>query len=82
MDTHVESGTVVSPYYDSLVGKVIAWDEDRPSAIARAVRALTELEVTGIPTTRELAIGILRGEAFGTGRYSTSFLDEMAPVAA
>ena len=82
MDTHVESGTVVSPYYDSLVGKVVVWDEDRPSAIARAVRALTELEVTGIPTTRELAIGILRGEAFGSGRYSTSFLDEMAPVAA
>jgi acetyl-CoA carboxylase biotin carboxylase subunit len=82
MDTHVEPGTVVSPYYDSLVGKVVVWDEDRPSAIARAVRALTELEVTGIPTTRELAIGILRGEAFGSGRYSTSFLDELAPVAA
>jgi acetyl-CoA carboxylase, biotin carboxylase subunit len=82
MDTHVEAGTVVSPYYDSLVGKVVVWDEDRPSAIARAVRALTELEVVGIPTTRELAIGILRGEAFGSGRYSTSFLDEMAPVAA
>jgi acetyl-CoA carboxylase, biotin carboxylase subunit len=82
MDTHVELGTVVSPYYDSLVGKVIVWDEDRPSAIARAVRALTELEVKGIPTTRELALGILRGEAFGSGRYSTSFLDEMAPVAA
>jgi acetyl-CoA carboxylase biotin carboxylase subunit len=82
MDTHVEPGTVVSPYYDSLIGKVVVWDEDRPSAIARAVRALTELEVTGIPTTRELAIGILRGEAFASGRYSTSFLDEMAPVAA
>ena len=81
MDTHVEPGTVVSPYYDSLVGKVVVWDEDRPSAIARATRALTELEVTGIPTTRELAIAILRGEAFGAGRYSTSFLDEMAPVA-
>jgi len=80
MDTHAEPGTVVSPYYDSLVGKVIVWDEDRPAAIARAVRALTELEVSGIPTTRELAIGILRGEAFGSGRYSTSFLDEMAPV--
>jgi acetyl-CoA carboxylase biotin carboxylase subunit len=81
VDTHAEPGTVVSPYYDSLVGKVIVWDEDRPAAIARAVRALTELEVTGIPTTRELAIGIMRGEAFGSGRYSTSFLDEMAPVA-
>jgi len=82
MDTHVESGTVVSPFYDSLIGKVIVWDLDRPSAIARGIRALSELEVIGIPTTRELAIAILRGEAFASGRYSTSFLDEMAPVAA
>jgi acetyl-CoA carboxylase biotin carboxylase subunit len=82
VDTHVEDGTVVSPYYDSLLGKVIVWDEDRPAAIARALRALSELEVSGIPTTRELAIGILRGEAFASGRYSTSFLDETAPVAA
>jgi acetyl-CoA carboxylase biotin carboxylase subunit len=82
MDTHVEPGTDVSPYYDSLLGKVIVWDEDRASAIARGVRALSELEVGGIPTTRELAIEILRGEAFGSGRYTTSFLDELAPVAA
>ena len=75
-------GTVVSPYYDSLVGKVDRLG--RGPAVgdrARGART-TELEVTGIPTTRELAIGILRGEAFGSGRYSTSFLDEMAPVAA
>jgi acetyl-CoA carboxylase, biotin carboxylase subunit len=82
MDTHVEPGTVVTPYYDSLLGKVIVWDEDRPSAIARGIRALSELELTGVPTTRELAIGILRGEAFGSGRYSTSFLDEAAPIPA
>jgi acetyl-CoA carboxylase biotin carboxylase subunit len=80
MDTHVEPGTVISPYYDSLLGKVIVWDEDRPSAIARGIRALSELELSGVPTTRELAIGILRGEAFGSGRYSTSFLDEASPI--
>jgi acetyl-CoA carboxylase, biotin carboxylase subunit len=82
VDTHVEPGTVVSPYYDSLLGKVIVWDADRPAAIARAVRALSELEVTGVPTTRELAIEILRGEAFGSGRYSTSFLEDSARVPA
>jgi acetyl-CoA carboxylase, biotin carboxylase subunit len=81
VDTHLESGTDISPYYDSLIGKIIVWDEDREQAIARAVRALTELEVAGVPTTRELAIRILRGEAFGSGRYSTSFVDELAPVA-
>jgi len=81
VDTHVESGTVVAPYYDSLLGKVVVWDEDRAGAIARGIRALGELEIVGIPTTRELSIAILRGEAFGSGRYSTSFLDESAPIA-
>ena len=80
VDAYVESGTVVPPFYDSLLGKVVVWDVDRPAAIARGIRALSELELTGIPTTRELAIAILRGEAFGSGRYSTSFLDESAPL--
>ena len=64
------------PYYDSLLGKLAVWDEDRPGAIARALRALGELSVTGIPTTRELGIQILRSEQFASGRYSTSFLEE------
>ncbi len=80
VDTHVEAGAAVPPYYDSLLGKVIVWDEDRASAIGRGLRALSELEVTGVPTTRELAIAILRGEAFGSGRYSTAFLEETRPA--
>jgi acetyl-CoA carboxylase biotin carboxylase subunit len=75
VDTHVESGTVVSPYYDSLIAKVIVWDEDRPSCVARGLRALRELEVQGIPTTRDFGLEVLRSEEFGTGRYSTSFLE-------
>ena len=80
VDTHVEDGTVIPPYYDSLVAKVIVWDEDRPAAIARAVRALGELEVDGVPTTRELALEILQSDAFASGEYSTSFLEERAAV--
>jgi acetyl-CoA carboxylase biotin carboxylase subunit len=76
LDTFVESGTAIPPFYDSLLGKLVVWDEDRPTAIARALRALGELSVTGIPTTRELAIQILRSEQFASGRYSTSFLEE------
>ncbi|MBA3365195.1 MAG: acetyl-CoA carboxylase biotin carboxylase subunit [Actinobacteria bacterium] len=75
-DTHVEQGTVVSPYYDSLLGKVIVWDADRPSAIARCIRALRELDIQGIPTTRDFAIDVLRSEEFASGRYSTSYLSE------
>jgi acetyl-CoA carboxylase biotin carboxylase subunit len=76
LDTHVEDGAEIPPFYDSLLGKLIVWDEDRPNAIARALRALGELEVEGVPTTRELAIEILRSEEFASGRYSTSFLAE------
>jgi acetyl-CoA carboxylase biotin carboxylase subunit len=75
-DTFIEPGRAVPPFYDSLLGKLVVWDEDRPAAIGRALRALGELRVAGIPTTRELAIRILRSEQFASGRYSTSFLEE------
>jgi acetyl-CoA carboxylase, biotin carboxylase subunit len=78
VDTHMEPGAAVPPYYDSLLGKVIVWDENRQAAIARAVRALSELEVGGVATTRDFAIRVLRGEAFASGRYSTSFLEGRA----
>src|SRR5436309_11696982 len=76
LDTHIEEGSVIPPYYDSLLGKLIVWDETRPFAIERALRALGELDVRGIPTTRDVAIEILGSEEFRSGRYSTSFLDE------
>jgi acetyl-CoA carboxylase biotin carboxylase subunit len=76
VDTFVEDGTVISPHYDSLIAKVIVLDETRDAAIARALRALRELEVTGVPTTREAAIDILGSDEFRSGDYSTSFLEE------
>ena len=76
LDTHVEEGTEVSPHYDSLLAKLIVWDLDRPAAIARCRRALSELVIEGVRTTRELAIDIMQSEAFTAGSYSTSFLDE------
>src|SRR5205085_2193731 len=49
LDTFVEAGCTVPPFYDSLLGKLAVWDEDRPAAISRSLRALGELSVTGIP---------------------------------
>jgi acetyl-CoA carboxylase biotin carboxylase subunit len=77
VDTHLEDGAIVPPYYDSLVAKIVVWDEDRPSALVRGVRALRELELTGVPTTRELALEILQSEGFRSGDYSTGYLAEM-----
>jgi acetyl-CoA carboxylase biotin carboxylase subunit len=78
VDTAVSDGTIVPPYYDSLVAKLVVWADDRGAAIARGRRALTELEVSGVPTTRDLALDILGSEAFVSGRYSTSFVEESA----
>jgi acetyl/propionyl-CoA carboxylase alpha subunit len=77
VDTAVEDGTVVPPHYDSLLAKVCVWADTRPAAVARASRALAELEVQGLPTTRELALDILRSDAFVSGAYSTGYLAEM-----
>jgi acetyl-CoA carboxylase biotin carboxylase subunit len=81
VDTHVEDGTPIPPYYDSLAAKVIVWDETRTAAIERCARALGELQVVGIPTTRQAALEILANESFRSGRYSTSFLED-TPLAA
>jgi acetyl-CoA carboxylase, biotin carboxylase subunit len=78
LDTYVQDGAEVPPHYDSLLGKLIVWDETRPEAIERALRALGELQLEGVPTTRELAMDVLRSEEFGSGRYSTGFLAESA----
>ena len=76
VDTFVEEGTVISPYYDSLIAKVIVRDANRKLAIERARRALGEFEIEGVPTTRAVLCEILASDEFRSGEYSTSFLEE------
>jgi acetyl-CoA carboxylase biotin carboxylase subunit len=76
VDSGIDGRSIIPPYYDSLIAKVICWDDTRDRAIARTLRALGELEVEGVPTTRDFAAGILRTPAFASGEYSTSLLDE------
>jgi acetyl-CoA carboxylase biotin carboxylase subunit len=76
VDTHLEDGAIVPPHYDSLLAKVVVWDETRAASIARALRALGELDIRGVPTTRDVAREILASDEFRSGAYSTSFLEE------
>ena len=76
VDTHVEDGAVVPPYYDSLIAKLIVWDETRDAAIGRGLRALGELEIEGVTTTREVALDVLASVEFRSGDYHTGFLAE------
>jgi len=77
VDTAIRDGSTIPPHYDSLIAKLVVWDETRPDAISRALRALSELRVEGIPTTRELAIDILDSPELRSGEYSTSTLDQL-----
>jgi acetyl-CoA carboxylase biotin carboxylase subunit len=76
VDTFVEDGTMISPHYDSLIAKLIVCDASRHLAIERARRALGELEVEGVPTTRDVLRDVLDNDEFRSGEYSTSFLEE------
>ena len=82
VDTYLESGASIPPFYDSLVAKLVVWDSDRAAAVARAERALGETRILGIPTTRDLALEILASEAFRSGEYSTSTLEQLRAGAA
>jgi acetyl-CoA carboxylase biotin carboxylase subunit len=76
LDTHLYEGYAVPPFYDSLLAKLIVWGSDRGQALARAGRALRELEIEGVHTTRELFADIVREPRFVAGTYSTAYLDD------
>jgi acetyl-CoA carboxylase, biotin carboxylase subunit len=76
VDTWLEGGGEVSPFYDSLLAKVIVWGADRAEAIARSRRALSEIVVEGVKTTVPLLSAILAEEWFTTADFHTGTLEE------
>jgi acetyl-CoA/propionyl-CoA carboxylase biotin carboxyl carrier protein len=75
-DGGYESGDEVSQFYDNLVGKLIVWGHDRPTAIARALRALREFRIDGISTTIPADIAILEHPDFASARHSTKWVED------
>ncbi len=76
-DSHLYSGYEIPSYYDSLLGKLIAWGPDRPTAIARARVALDELHVGGVITNRAFLRALVDHEAFVDGSVTTNFIDRV-----
>jgi len=74
VDTHIYCGYVVPPYYDAMIAKIIVWDHDRASAIAKMQRALDETEVIGVKTDLEYHKKIMANAFFRKGDLSTKFL--------
>jgi len=74
-DSHVHEGYTVSPYYDSLIGKLIVHRDSREESIKTMQRALAEFEVEGIKTTIPLLRKILAHPDFAEGRVDTTFVE-------
>lgn len=74
-DTMLYAGYTVPPFYDSLLGKLIVWDENREAAIARMARALGELQVGGLPTTKPLHQALARDAGVQAGDFHTRWLE-------
>jgi acetyl-CoA carboxylase biotin carboxylase subunit len=76
-DSGTASGLDVPIFYDPLISKLVAWAEDRPSAIARMQRALSEYQIAGIRTTLPFFGWLLGQPEFLEGRFHTAYLDEI-----
>ena len=76
MDSALYDGYSIPPYYDSLIGKLIVYGRDRPEALARLSRALSELIIDGIDTTIPLFDALLAQDAVQTGDYNIHWLEK------
>ncbi|MFQ6097692.1 MAG: acetyl-CoA carboxylase biotin carboxylase subunit [Armatimonadota bacterium] len=74
VDSGVRAGSVVPAQYDPMIAKVICWNRDRPSAIARMEAALRNMRITGITTTIPYHLAILGNAYFRRGDIDTSFI--------
>jgi acetyl-CoA carboxylase, biotin carboxylase subunit len=76
VDTHAYASYELPPYYDSLIAKLVVWDENREAAISRMRRALAELHISGVKTTREFHQRLLAEPAFASADVSTQFVKD------
>lgn len=78
IDTHIYPGYKISPYYDSMVAKLITYGKDRNEAIRKMIRALEEFYISPIKTTAALHLDILKHPVFLRGGATTHFLEKIA----
>ncbi|WP_078428715.1 acetyl-CoA carboxylase biotin carboxylase subunit [Alkalihalobacterium alkalinitrilicum] len=76
IDSAAYPGYTISPFYDSMIAKVITYGATRDEAIARMKRALAEFEIEGIDTTIPFHLRLLEHEKFVSGEFNTKFLEQ------
>ena len=77
VDSAIEAGSSISPYYDNLAAKLIVWADTRDHAIAKALRAARDFEIKGISTTLSAHPLLLRNELFRTGTHYTRYVEDV-----
>ena len=77
LDTILHQGMKVTPHYDSLLAKLIGWGRTRDEAIARTAMALQRFRISGVATTRDMALRVIRHPVFAAGEQTTRFIDRL-----
>ncbi|HCW54496.1 MAG TPA: acetyl-CoA carboxylase biotin carboxylase subunit [Clostridium sp.] len=75
IDSACYSGYSISPFYDSMISKVVAWGRDREEAIVRMKRALDEFVIEGVNTTIPFHKALMDNEVFRSGKFNTKFME-------
>lgn len=75
VDSAILSGSALPAFYDSMIAKVIAYGDDRQSALLRMKRALEELCIEGVNTNQQFLYDLLAAPAFQLGNYNNEYLE-------
>ena len=76
IDSGIRMGYTITPYYDSMISKLVAWGRTRQEAISRMNRALNEYVIRGVKTNIPLHQAVMRNQAFCEGKITTNFLED------
>jgi len=82
VDTYLRDGQLISPFYDSMQAKIIAWGEDRETARQRLLKGLQDTTLLGVVSNRDSLLDIIGHEAFASGDFSTAFIGQHFPAEA
>ena len=77
LDSHMSEGTMIPPYYDSMIGKLVVHADTRAAAIARLAAALDDFKIEGVPTTLPLHRAIVAHPDFAANRIHTRWLEQI-----
>ncbi|PPE72548.1 3-methylcrotonyl-CoA carboxylase [Solimonas fluminis] len=80
VDSYLQEGQLISPFYDSMQAKIIAWGDDRETARQRLLKALRDTTLLGVVSNRDYLLDIVGHEAFASGDFSTSFIGKYFPA--